>query len=161
MTNAPQVSVLFVCMGNICRSPMAECLFRHHAASRNLIDQFHIDSAGTGGWHRGQQPDDRMRSTAALKGVVVDGSARQIDTEDLNHFHHVLCMDQSNYNDVIDLGHGTAKIALMLEHHPGPVRDVPDPYYGGDDGFQEVFDLLNVAIQHLLEHLVESHGLDP
>lgn len=159
MTSASEVSVLFVCMGNICRSPMAECLFRHHATSRNLIGHFHIDSAGTGGWHRGQQPDDRMRSTAASKGVVVDGAARQIDAQDLNEFDHVLCMDQSNYNDVINLGHGTARIALMLQHHPSPVRDVPDPYYGGEDGFQKVFDLLDVAIQHLLDELVERHGL--
>lgn len=153
------IRILFICMGNICRSPMAECLFRHHASAQGVMHRFVVDSAGTGGWHRGQEPDERMRDVAAKHGVVVAGAARQIVPDDLHEFDHVLCMDQSNLDEVLSLEQGTASVRLMLEHHPDDVRDVPDPYYGGVDGFQDVFGLLDVAVQQLLRDVVEQHGL--
>lgn len=153
------VSVLFVCMGNICRSPMAESLFRHHARERGLLSCFRIDSAGTGGWHRSQPPDERMQEVGHAHGVQVQGAARQIDPDDLHAFDHVLCMDSDNLDGVNELGSGTADVRLMLSHHPGNVHDVPDPYYGGGQGFETVFELLDVACQRLLDDLTSRHEL--
>jgi len=154
------VSVLFVCMGNICRSPAAEGVFRHHADEMGLLDCFHVDSAGTGGWHAGEAPDARMSAAAIDRGFVLQGAARKVEAEDLETFHHVLCMDTDNLRAVEQFGGRTARVSMMLDHHPTTgERDVPDPYYGGEDGFAHVIDLLDVACRHLLTNLVEWHGL--
>ena len=155
-----KVRVLFVCMGNICRSPMAEAHFRAQVEAAGLSGRFVIDSAGTGGWHAGERPDARMRSTAADRGVEVDGAARQLREEDLHEFDHILCMDSENLRDVQGFSRGSAEVRRMLDFHPdAPTQDVPDPYYGGDRGFAQVFDLLEVATAGLLTTLVDRHHM--
>jgi protein-tyrosine phosphatase len=157
----PPVGVLFVCMGNICRSPTAEAMFRHHAAEAGLIDAFNIDSAGTGGWHAGDPPDGRMHEAAMERGIELVGQARQIVPEDLNRFHHVLCMDGDNLHGVLQLGEGSAAVSLMLSHHEtSGLEDVPDPYYGGARGFAHVVELLDVACRNLLQKLNDLHELE-
>jgi protein-tyrosine phosphatase len=147
-------------MGNICRSPTAEAMFRHHAVEAGLLHHFEIDSAGTGGWHAGDPPDGRMHEAAGEQGVALVGHARQIVTDDLDRFHYVLCMDGDNLRGVRRLGKGSATIDLMLSHHEASgLDDVPDPYYGGPDGFAEVVALLDVACRNFLQHLIDRHGL--
>ncbi|MCP4759212.1 MAG: low molecular weight phosphotyrosine protein phosphatase [Planctomycetes bacterium] len=160
MSRDRQIKVLFVCMGNICRSPMAEAIFRHHANESGMLDQFEIDSAGTGGWHAGDSPDSRMCATAEARGITMDGLARQIRRRDLHDFDYVLCMDSDNLSGVRELGEGTAVVERMLEyHHSDKHHEVPDPYYGGGEGFNLVFDLLDTACRGLLESLCARHDL--
>ncbi len=154
MSDAPQVSVLFVCMGNICRSPTAEAMFRYHAERACVQQHFRVDSAGTGAWHAGESPDGRMTEAAAAVGVQLTGSARQITPGDLTRFDHVVCMDADNLRDVQALGRGSDHVKLMLGQ-----GDVPDPYYGGEDGFTRVVAMLDEACRGLLESLIEKHGL--
>ena len=145
--------ILLVCMGNICRSPMAECLLRHRAEEAGLKD-LEIDSAGIGGWHAGESPDHRMRSTAADHGITVEGAARQITVSDLETFDLILCSDAEILASVRGLGRGRAEIGLMMDHHSSQTgEDVPDPYYGGDEGFVQVFTLLDDAMRGLIRHL--------
>jgi len=161
MTSEKRIRVLFVCMGNICRSPMAEAIFRHHAIDAGVLERFEVDSAGTGGWHAGEPPDSRMCETAEAKGVAMIGRARQIHRSDLDEFDYILCMDSDNLSGVRALGTGSAKVEPMLAyHHSDDHDDVPDPYYGGADGFNVVFGLLNTACRGLLESLCSKHKLD-
>jgi protein-tyrosine phosphatase len=162
MMDAPQIGILFVCMGNICRSPLAECLFRHHAAQAGLLKHFDIDSAGTGGWHAGAPPDPRMRAAAAANGVHIDGAARQVRREDFDRFDHIVCMDDDNHALLLERGAPPDRVTLLMSHHPDPPMPVvPDPYYGGDDGFQLVYRLVDEATRALLESLAERHALKP
>ena len=155
MSAPPARSILFVCMGNICRSPMAEAMFRHKATLRGVIGEFQIDSAGTGGWHAGDPPDERMRRTAQRNGVELDGAARQVRASDFTEFDLVVCMDGDNHVNLLSMGAPTERLRKMLEFHPDEHEvDVPDPYYGGADGFQKVFDLLDSACDQLLDHLL-------
>lgn len=134
-------SVLFVCLGNICRSPAAEGLYRDLASAAGL--GFHADSAGTGNWHIGKPPDRRMIKAAAGRGIDLAGlRARQVDVGDFYVFDHILAMDSSNYADLRDIepADGTAQLSTMLSYGQG--GDVPDPYFGGADGFEHVLDLL-------------------
>jgi len=141
---------------------MAEALFRHHAAAKGLGSAFEIDSAGTGGWHAGERPDSRMRETAASGGIELDGAARQVVPEDLTRFDYILCMDRDNQRDVEQLGQSTASVELMLAYHSDDATlDVPDPYYGGGDGFMRVFSLLHESTSRFLETLREQHDLTP
>ena len=145
--------ILLVCMGNICRSPMAECLLRQRAQDVGLED-LEIDSAGIGGWHAGDDPDPRMQRTAARRGVTVVGQARQINKDDLDRFDLILCSDADILSSVRNLGSARAEVGLMLDHHPREAgRDVPDPYYGGEEGFELVFNLLDEAMQALVQRL--------
>jgi protein-tyrosine phosphatase len=142
-------------MGNICRSPLAENLFRYHANKRGVVDQFHIDSAGTGGWHAGDSPDHRMVATAARRGITMIGRARQVCQDDFFRFDLLLCADDENRNNLLRIGAPKSRTRLILEFHPdAPVREVPDPYYGGDEGFETVYDLVDAACQGLLDHLL-------
>jgi protein-tyrosine phosphatase len=152
------VRILFVCMGNICRSPLAENVFRHLANARGVMDQFDIDSAGTGGWHAGEPPDHRMQATARARGVMMIGRARQVRTEDFERYDLLLCADEDNRRNLLKIGAPKIKTRLLLEFHPDvSVREVPDPYYGEGDGFERVFDLCEAACRGLLEHLKGSH----
>jgi protein-tyrosine phosphatase len=155
MSTSETIGVLFVCMGNICRSPMAEALFRHHAEAEGVLHRFHVDSAGTGGWHAGEPPDDRMSRVAASRDVPLSGSARQLIVSDLDLFDHVICMDAENLRGAEQLGRGSASVALLLSYHENvDERDVPDPYYGGPEGFDHVFDLLDVSCRNLVQALL-------
>ena len=147
-----RTTVLFVCMGNICRSPAAEGVFRHLAAQAGVLEQFSVDSCGTGAWHAGERADARMRAAAAERGYELSSRARQITSEDLTAFDVILCMDGDNMRDVLAMG-GDDRVSLMLNDGDVSVRDVPDPYYGGDAGFEQVMDLLEASCAALLERL--------
>jgi protein-tyrosine phosphatase len=149
--------VLFVCLGNICRSPAAEGVFLHQLERAGLGDRFLVDSAGTGGWHSGEPADRRMRQAATARGITLISRARQITIDDLHDFDHILTMDGDNLRAVQALGRGRkhrARIEPLTTYcrrHQRP--DVPDPYYGGADGFEQVLDLLEDACEGLLNHL--------
>ena len=151
--------LLFVCLGNICRSPAAEGVFLHLIKTRGLEDQFVVDSAGTGSWHVGNPADRRMQSAANRRGIQLPSRARQIDLNDLEMFDLVLTMDQDNLHAVNGLAReagarATARIQPMLSYgRRYSEAEVPDPYYGGDAGFEHVLDLLEDACEALLEEL--------
>lgn len=149
MTTPRPIRLLFVCMGNICRSPAGECLFRAHVERQGTVDRFEIDSAGTTGYHVGEPPDRRMAAAARSRGYNLSGAARQVSARDLDHYDLILAMDDANLRDMRRLdrdGSRAHKIKLMLDFHPTRAgADVPDPYYGGDAGFQEVIDLIEAS----------------
>lgn len=161
MSEAPLSGVLFVCLGNICRSPTAEGVFRARLAARGGRD-LPVDSCGTAGWHIGKAPDPRSVAAAAARGYDISGlRARQLQWQDFYTFEHILVMDASNLADVrqqapLDYrGH----IGLFLDHAPQqPLREVPDPYHGRDDGFALVLDLIEQASEGLLDRLVRCGG---
>ena len=151
--------ILFVCLGNICRSPAAEGVFLHLLAERNLTDQFVVDSAGTGGWHVGNPADRRMQAAANRRGIQLPSRARQISLDDLVDFDLVLTMDDANLSAVRSLsdemgGRATAEVRPMLSFSRNfTEHEVPDPYYGGEAGFEHVLDLLDDACSALLDEL--------
>lgn len=149
--------ILFVCLGNIIRSPLAEHAFLQAAEQAGISDEYQADSAGTAGWHTGEQPDARMRKTAASHGLSYDGRARQVSEQDFEDFDLIVAMDSNNYRSLSDLA-GTdearAKIRLMREFDPqADGMDVPDPYYGGQEGFENTFDIVRRSVDGLLEAL--------
>ena len=147
--------VLFVCMGNICRSPAAEGVFRKMVAGAGLSDAFSIDSAGTIGYHAGHAADSRMRAAAAKRGYTLDSRARRIEQLDFEDFDVIVAMDDDNYRDIraMDPGQG-ARVVRMCEYGSRHGHDeVPDPYYGGASGFEDVLDILEDACAELLEEL--------
>lgn len=156
-TFATSPKVLFVCMGNICRSPAAEGVMRHLVAQAGLEGQIHIDSAGTGGWHAGNRADQRMRVAAMGRGYDLTSIARQVRPEDFLEFDLVLVMDEQNRRDlgVFDPeGRHEAKVRFFCEFcTEHEVKEVPDPYYGGPEGFEKVLDLLEDGCANLLAHL--------
>jgi protein-tyrosine phosphatase len=145
--------ILFVCLGNICRSPTAEGVMRRLVREQGLEDEIEIDSAGTGGWHVGAPPDARATEAAARRGTTLEGAARRFDpARDFDRFDLILAMDAENRRDLLALApdeEARAKVRLFLSGD----RDVPDPYYGGDDGFEEVLDLVEEAARALLQEL--------
>ena len=156
-----KLSVLFVCLGNICRSPSAEGVLRKRAAEAGLGEVLEIDSCGTGHWHIGKQPDARAMEAAGRRGIdLSDLRARQIVAEDLDRFDYVLTMDRSNLADVRDIWrqNGGTEPRLFLEFGNAGVAEVPDPYYGGDDGFDQVLDLIENASEGLIEAIRERLG---
>lgn len=154
-THGERTGVLFICMGNICRSPLAEGVFKHQASKRGVLQQFHVDSAGTGGWHAGEKPDPRSIDVALRHGIVLDSRARQVRRSDFTDFDLLICMDEDNREFMEEMGAPAAKLSLLLEFDPkSPVREVPDPYYGGVDGFMTVYNLVNNACAALLDSLL-------
>lgn len=157
------ISVLMVCLGNICRSPMAEGVFRHILEEEGLEGRIGVDSAGTGGWHVGESPDPRSIRMAASHGVTLTGVARQVQPEDFERFDYIVAMDLSNlenlerYRDGVG---GDAALYLFREFDPegGPGEEVPDPYYGGPMGFENVFAMVERSSRGLLAHILEEHG---
>lgn len=146
--------ILFVCLGNICRSPMAEGIFRHKIQTRNL--NIETDSAGTGDWHVGDPPDARMQETAKAHGVdISDLRGRQFSATDFDRFDQIFVMDESNRDNVLKLARNDedrAKVKMMLNTiYPGEDRSVPDPYFGGQQGFEHVYDLLDRASDAVLQ----------
>jgi protein-tyrosine phosphatase len=155
---AEKTRILFVCLGNIVRSPLAENMFRHLADQAGLAGRYEVDSAGTGAWHVGESPDSRMRRVAAQGGLVYDGRARQFSARDFKRFDLIIAMDQDNRANLIYQARTQAdkdKIRLMREFDPqgGPQAEVPDPYYGGLRGFETVFDIVERSCRGLLESL--------
>ncbi|MCU4188667.1 low molecular weight phosphotyrosine protein phosphatase [Flavobacterium sp. HXWNR29] len=147
------VKILMVCLGNICRSPLAEGILRS-----KLSEDFIVDSAGTGGWHAGQLPDKRSIAIAKSKGLdITNQKARQFKVSDFTTFDHIFVMDNSNYKDVLALApneEAKSKVKLILnELFPNENVDVPDPYYGGQDGFENVFDMLDQACEEIARKL--------
>ena len=153
--------ILFVCLGNICRSPAAEGIFNQKIKERDLENFFVVDSAGTGSWHVGNLPDQRMRTTALSRGIELTSRARQIEENDLYKFDHILVMDKDNLNAVKslikdDMHTMNSKIKLILSYSKkSQLDEVPDPYYGGQNGFEKVLDLLNDAIEELIDSLID------
>ena len=153
------MKLLFVCLGNICRSPAAEGVFLHQLNERGLNDRFVVDSAGTGGWHVGNPADRRMQAAASRRGIELPSRARQISLDDLSTFDLVLTMDDDNLMAVQALAkeagsRATASIKPMLSYARNfSETEVPDPYYGGDTGFEHVLDLLEDACSNLLDEL--------
>lgn len=149
--------ILFVCLGNICRSPMAEGVFRRVAEEEGLIDRFEIDSAGLGDWHIGQAPDHRAQKAARTRRVDISGqSARQVVDEDFERFDLLLVMDRSNFAELKARAPHEArgKIRLFLDYAPhAGAKDVPDPFFGGADGFDHALDLIEAASRGLLASL--------
>ena len=153
------VRVLFVCMGNICRSPLAQGVFEDVLRREGLEGEVSVDSAGTGAWHVGSPPDERALSAASLRGVDISSQrARRIKPEDCQNFDYVLTMDEENYRAVAGLCRGSAVVRPFLDFAPdSPETAVPDPYYGGPDGFEHVLDLVEEASEGLLEDIRERH----
>ncbi|MGO2134245.1 low molecular weight protein-tyrosine-phosphatase [Marinobacter sp.] len=153
-----RVSVLFVCLGNICRSPTAEGVFRKLVERAELQEQIYIDSCGTSNWHIGKGPDPRSMEAAEKRGVDISTlKARQFTEKDLDTFDYVVVMDRQNLADVKDIWHqnGGTKPTLFLEFGSSGLAEVPDPYYGGEDGFEQVLDLIEEAGQGLLRSVQE------
>ena len=145
--------VLFVCLGNICRSPMAHGILRHQIESKKL--DWEVDSAGTSSFHVGEAPDKRAQAKMVEKGInISDLKARQFTKSDFNDFDEIYVMDESNYKDVIGLAKTPEeidKVKLYLDLSQNPTSEVPDPYYGGEMGFENVYQLLSEATEELLK----------
>ena len=155
--------LLFVCLGNICRSPAAEGVFLHLIAQAGLEDRFVVDSAGTGGWHVGNPADRRMRAAAERRGIHLPSRARQIELADFGNFDRILTMDDDNLQVVRSLAGelGARSDLALVEPMTSHCRrfsdkEVPDPYYGGEQGFEHVLDLLEDACSGLLETLTRD-----
>ena len=153
------IRVLFVCLGNICRSPLAEGVFRSLVRARELESRYLVDSAGTGAWHAGERPDQRSVEVARRNGVVLAGYARQIEAPDFADFDYVIAMDRQNLLELRTLARspqGEAHLHLLRDFDPEPGDgQVPDPYYGGPDGFERMYEMVNRACEALLDHLEE------
>jgi protein-tyrosine phosphatase len=156
-----KVKVLFVCMGNICRSPTAHGVFRQLVREAGLEDRIKVDSAGTHAYHVGNPPDPRAQAAARRRGVELDDlRARQARPQDFLEYDYVLAMDQDNYQGLSAIcpRGQERRIGLFLDYAPQlRVREVPDPYYGGPQGFERVFDLVEAAARGLLEDIRRRH----
>lgn len=150
------MKVLFVCLGNICRSPSAEGVFRRAVEQAGLEQRITVDSCGIGDWHAGNPPDERAQAAAKRRGIdISDLRARQLGREDFAEFDYILPMDYGNLRDIRAMepdAHG-AHIELFLAFAGMPQGEVPDPYYGGEQGFEEVLDMIEAASQGLVEHI--------
>lgn len=151
------IRILFVCLGNICRSPSSEAIFRHKVAGTDLENKLTIDSAGTGPWHVGKAPDIRAQTACLKRGYteITALRARQLQPEDKDNFDYILIMDDRNYNDVQERFNGDlSKVRFFLEYAGDDApKYVPDPYYKGEESFNYMLDLLEAAADGLLEHL--------
>lgn len=145
------MKILMVCLGNICRSPLAEGIMKS-----KLPENFTVESAGTGNWHVGKLPDERSISVARKYGLdITDQRARQFQVEDFDTYDYIFAMDESNYSDLIQLAPNEAKaekVRMMLNDE----KDVPDPYYGGDNGFEDVFAMLDEAAERIAKELTDK-----
>lgn len=157
-TNEKEIAVLFVCMGNICRSPTAEGVFRHHAVVAGHASRLVIDSAGTHAYHVGEPPDRRAVAAAERRGISLgDIRARRVSDDDFESFDYIIAMDEDNVARLREQApQHQAKICLLLEFSPSREREVPDPYYGGAAGFERVLDLVEEASRGLLETLFKT-----
>src|SRR5215210_6113430 len=153
------VHVMFVCTGNICRSPVAQGVFENVARREGLADKITVDAAGTHGfYHAGEPPDPRAQESLISRGIDISRQrARLLDPEDCRRFDYILTMDEENYRRVAGLCRDGAEIRPFLDYAPGPETAVPDPYYGGPDGFEHALDLIEAASEGLLEEIRARH----
>ena len=158
------VNVLFVCMGNICRSPTAEGVFSQLVRERGLDDRIRVDSAGTLSYHAGEAPDERAQETTLKYGIDIgQQQARQVCIEDFERFHYVLAMDDQNHMELKELcpPEKAERLHLFCDFATSiPERVVPDPYYGGEDGFDKVFRIIRLAADGLIESIIADHFPD-
>jgi protein-tyrosine phosphatase len=148
-------AVLFVCMGNICRSPTAEGVFRKLVSDAGRDSKFRVDSAGTIGYHSGDMADSRMRTAAQERGYSLESRARRIESADFDRFDLIVTMDEANFRDVQEMNPGTgARVVRMCDYcEEYEETEVPDPYYGGEAGFHKVIDILEDACGNLLRRI--------
>ena len=157
------VSVLFVCLGNICRSPLAEGVFRGLAREAGLEDRFRVDSAGTSGYHDGEGPDPRTVKVARRRGITLDGVSRRVTVDDLERFDYILAMDEDNLTELRRLARSAgieAPLRLLREFDPSTAGDleVPDPYFGGARGFERVQEIVERSCEGLLAEIRRTRG---
>lgn len=161
------VGVLFVCLGNICRSPLAKCIFESKVEKRGMQHLFAIDSCGTGGWHEGNGADPRSVWVAASRGIELVHTARQVRAASDMAFDFVVAMDRANRRDLLKLGFDASRVHLMRQFDPALTAsqrpeadlDVPDPYYGGDSGFETVYSMLDDACEGLIKACLDTRNL--
>lgn len=155
------IHVLFVCLGNICRSPMAEAVFRHIVTEKGLEKHFLIDSAGTGDWHIGHPPHKGTKELLGQKGIDCEGmKARKVTDNDFKYFSYIVAMDAQNKEDLMNLARNNSigEISLLSDYVPSSMwKEVPDPYYTGN--FDEVFNIVEEGCSHLLQHILKQHQL--
>ena len=159
MDDSQTINVLFVCMGNICRSPTAEGVFRHFVQEAGLAERIRIDSAGTHAYHTDEPADRRASAAAERRGYsLANIRARRVQSDDFENFDYIVAMDRLNHVTLVDQANAEHhdKIRLFLEFASGPEDDVPDPYYGGAAGFERVLDLVEEASRGLLETLKKN-----
>lgn len=155
-----KISVLFVCLGNICRSPAAEAIFLKLLNSQGLQDDFLVDSAGTGSWHVGKDADSRMRLAAKQRGIMITSKARQIDINDFINFNYILAMDNSNFENIMKIKNresqsNFSKVIKLQEFSSSfSEKEVPDPYFGGEEGFNYVLDILEDSVSGFLQSVI-------
>lgn len=152
------MKILFVCLGNICRSPLAEAVFNEKVRLKGLQNEFQADSCGTGNYHVGDEPDHRTITCAVKNRIPIHHSGRQLTRADLENFDLILAMDSSNRADILKLSdlHHKTKVKLMRDYDPNGSGDVPDPYYGSEKNFDEVFKILDRSIDGLITELIKS-----
>ena len=153
------IKVLFVCLGNICRSPSGEAVLNAKLEEHGLQDQVEVDSAGTSGYHTGEPADSRMQTHAQKRGYNLSSISRQIRSVDYDDFDFIIAMDQSNYRNLLNMAKTSehrSKVALMTEFSEKLDGDVPDPYYGGSMAFERVLDILEDCMEGLIEEIKDS-----
>lgn len=164
--NQKKIGVLFICLGNICRSPAAEGIFRSKVLTRGYGDKFHIESAGTSGYHDGDPPDQRMQKVGHERGYQFNTLSRRLQVEDLHTFHYLITMDDDNYRKIKALvhTHGVSQqvnlIPMKQFIYSKTVPHIPDPYFGGMAGFKEVIDLLEEGCENFLDFLMDDTPIE-
>lgn len=155
------IKIIFVCLGNICRSPLAEAIFNHKVKEKGLQSSIEADSAGTASYHVGEDPDERSIRVSIKHGIPISHKGRQLHHRDGENFDYILAMDASNYRNIIHaLSEKPDGLFLMRDFDPsGKGEDVPDPYYGGVDGFEEVFQILDRSLDQFLNFVIQKHEL--